>query len=473
MTFQFKIKIRGTANPTVWRRALVPDTFTFEDFHFVIQYAFGWENDHLFMFSPKGYQSSPIISLSGDDDYYADETELKSIFNTEKQKYTYIYDFGDDWTHEIVLEKIIDDNVDKVRCIGGKGACPPEDCGGVWGYARLREILSDSSHPDYEDTTEWIGKDWDADAFDPGKVNFRHLNETIKDILEQYEMPKFNHPEVKQFYYVAADINREELQKIMALPRETLIEDMITMLKECVANYDYFSKYDINNRQLFFPIHALYVLSSLQAEEALEALLFVMNQKTEILIFWFDILLIDDFWQHLYWTGQNATDKLMTLFKSKNLNNSARYAIVTAITQIALQHPERKAEMAKWEAEAAEFMLENINDNDIFDHILFENLLFDLIIIGNIEYLPLVERCIAEGSISPDEIGAIDEIREKLLNDEIDDSYKYVLFTDINEFYDEWNDSVYDEFYDDFFDEFYDDEDFFDADEDVHQNSYN
>lgn len=88
----------------------------------------------------------------------------------EKQKYTYIYDFGDDWMHKITLEKITEEVHKNADCIDGEGACPPEDCGGPWGYAELKEKLSDAKHSEYTEIREWMGLDedetWDATAFD-------------------------------------------------------------------------------------------------------------------------------------------------------------------------------------------------------------------------------------------------------------------------------------------------------------------
>lgn len=177
-TFQFKIQIKGITKPPVWRRITVPSYYTFMDMHEVIQNAFGWENQHLYSFSPTGYGSGPIIQEINDEfeDFgfhetlNAEELQLFDIFKKEGQKHTYIYDFGDDWTHKITLEKILDESSDTPKCLAGKGTCPPEDCGGVWGYEQLKEILMDRDHNEYEEYKEWLGlnedEEWDAKEFD-------------------------------------------------------------------------------------------------------------------------------------------------------------------------------------------------------------------------------------------------------------------------------------------------------------------
>ena len=115
VTFQLKIQLNNIKNPPVWRRLKVPSDYTFYELHEVIQLVFGWTNSHLFMFSPGGFGTSPVISETheGDDDYdqerrmEADDVELYEIFKNEKQHFSYIYDFGDSWEHKITLEKII------------------------------------------------------------------------------------------------------------------------------------------------------------------------------------------------------------------------------------------------------------------------------------------------------------------------------------------------------------------------------
>jgi hypothetical protein len=180
MLFQFKIQLKNITNPTVWRRVVVPARFSFAKFHKVIQAAFGWENYHLYQFSPRGWGSQPVIGVpdpSGFESPFDEmeklnsaKTKLSGIFTHEKQKYAYIYDFGDDWLHEITLEKISNDEAKAASCIGGKGACPPEDCGSWPGYERLKEIMADPTDPEHAEMREWLGLEdnetWNASAFD-------------------------------------------------------------------------------------------------------------------------------------------------------------------------------------------------------------------------------------------------------------------------------------------------------------------
>jgi len=188
MTFQFKIQIKNIKKPPVWRRVVVPADISFKMFHYIIQEAFGWLGIHLYAFSPEGYGSEPWIE--GDDEYNdisaseesisANTILLSEVFDTEGETFTYIYDYGDDWIHNITLEKIDRLNIaPTAKLLAGKGTCPPEDCGGAWGYQRLKEVLADKNHPEFENYKEWLFGDeemledsqedeavWDPDDFD-------------------------------------------------------------------------------------------------------------------------------------------------------------------------------------------------------------------------------------------------------------------------------------------------------------------
>lgn len=178
MLLQFKIQLKNISDPPVWRRVLVPDSFSFANFHDVIQAAFGWQNSHLYQFSPKGYGSYPTFTIPSPE--YEDEVEdsedvsLSEVFKRTGKKFTYIYDFGDDWVHQITLEKKMEGQSPGAELVDGKGACPPEDCGGPWGYQNLLAIMNDTTHEEYESMRDWLGLEegeiWDAAHFDIEKA---------------------------------------------------------------------------------------------------------------------------------------------------------------------------------------------------------------------------------------------------------------------------------------------------------------
>lgn len=103
-------------------------------------------------------------------------TKISQLIRSEKQKFTYLYDFGDSWKHEVVVEKVFEeDNSQKYPiCISGERACPPEDCGGLGGYEELMEIRMDKNHPLYQErVVDWLGEDYRPDIFVMDHVNTR------------------------------------------------------------------------------------------------------------------------------------------------------------------------------------------------------------------------------------------------------------------------------------------------------------
>ena len=170
--YQIKISLIG-AKPPIWRTVLVASDLGLDAFHDVIQVAMGWTNSHLHQFidNKKSY-SIPDEDFELESE---DETQYKlfQLLKKEKDTLTYEYDFGDSWEHKILLEKILpyDSKTLLPVCIKGKRACPPEDCGGIWGYEELLEIISDPKHPEHEDILEWLGGGFDPDEFDLEEIN--------------------------------------------------------------------------------------------------------------------------------------------------------------------------------------------------------------------------------------------------------------------------------------------------------------
>jgi len=169
--YQIKIVLKNS-KPTIWRRVLVKSDILLADFHNIIQIAMGWTDSHLHQFEKGRICFAPKeFELEGSKDYR--KVQLNTLLNKEKEKIQYEYDFGDSWTHEIILEKILpfSESAKLPVCTGGKRNCPPEDCGGVWGYAELLEVISDPQHPEYEDMVESVGGEFDPEYFDIGEIN--------------------------------------------------------------------------------------------------------------------------------------------------------------------------------------------------------------------------------------------------------------------------------------------------------------
>jgi len=162
----------------VWRRLRVRGDVNLGLLHAVIQVAMGWTNSHLHQFSiGKKRYSDPRTNDDmgfGEPDLDEEKAVLMEVVPRAKTKFIYEYDFGDSWEHYITVEKIHEPDTAHTgiaECLDGACACPPEDCGGIGGYADLLEIIKDPNHEEHESMMEWLGGEFDPNAFDIEKVN--------------------------------------------------------------------------------------------------------------------------------------------------------------------------------------------------------------------------------------------------------------------------------------------------------------
>lgn len=174
---QLKITLRGS-RPPIWRRIEVPSGVTLRQLHDCLQQVFGWEDYHLWAFTtPAGKFGVPDSGLGHGN---AASKKLADVAAAEGSRLRYTYDFGDDWEHEILVESVspAKPGVSYPRCLAGRRAAPPEDCGGIWGHAFLIEALADPEHPDHEERLEWLGID-SAGEFDPAAFDIAEVNRTL------------------------------------------------------------------------------------------------------------------------------------------------------------------------------------------------------------------------------------------------------------------------------------------------------
>ena len=204
--YQVRISLNDV-KPPIWRRVAVQSDITLGQLHVLIQIVMGWTDSHLhqFMLRTEKHKPTPqemdrLVHQGAFDETFADRMAGRRIFvpkttpwgdDTEmdgededavtlakvcpkvKSKLIYEYDFGDDWQHVIEVEKIAapEPGVKYPVCLAGKKACPPEDCGGLWGYGDLLDAIADPGHEQHEDMLDWLGDEFDPDAFDLEEVN--------------------------------------------------------------------------------------------------------------------------------------------------------------------------------------------------------------------------------------------------------------------------------------------------------------
>jgi len=172
----YRIKVTLTeSSPEIWRRIDVLDSMTLLQLHEVLQIVMGWEDYHLHEFTVGGrhygnvaLEDDPVPKLLD-----GRTAKLKQIVPVQPgTRFRYLYDFGDSWHHELLVEGVLlaDSGTDYPHCSAGERRGPPEDVGGVSGYERYLNILADPDHEEHEDMLSWRGK-FDPEAFSVDQVN--------------------------------------------------------------------------------------------------------------------------------------------------------------------------------------------------------------------------------------------------------------------------------------------------------------
>jgi len=175
--YQIKVTLLGT-KPPIWRRLLVPASMTLAKLHDVLQTAMGWAGGHMHEFRTADRHfgiPDPEDRSMGMQVENERSISLSSVLRRAGTKLIYTYDFGDNWEHAVVLEKLLPAqlslDLEYPICIDGKLACPPDDCGGIPGYYELIEALADPEHDRHEEISEWISDGFDPQAFSVENVN--------------------------------------------------------------------------------------------------------------------------------------------------------------------------------------------------------------------------------------------------------------------------------------------------------------
>lgn len=195
--YKLKVKLLNIKKPPVWRDILVSSEITFETLHEIIQIAMGWDSYHLHQFivgdRRRGTYIGAEVGMGFEDMLDESSIGINQCLKNVKDKFWYEYDFGDGWEHEVTLLEILEvtDEQPIPFVIKGKGACPPEDCGGAWGYEELKEVIKNPKAEEYEQMMEWLGGDFDPMYFDIEEANASLANEImlsqIEDMIEGRE----------------------------------------------------------------------------------------------------------------------------------------------------------------------------------------------------------------------------------------------------------------------------------------------
>lgn len=162
--YRIKIVLRDVRHP-VWRRVVLPGGWHLGKVHDAVQLSMGWSDCHLHEFESGGERWGRSDPHWGMADVRREETaRLHELVHEVGDRLSYTYDFGDGWRHWLLVEELLAPQR-SAACLAGKGACPPEDCGGPWGYQELLAAIADPEHPEHAERLEWAGGPLDPKAF--------------------------------------------------------------------------------------------------------------------------------------------------------------------------------------------------------------------------------------------------------------------------------------------------------------------
>ena len=173
---QLRIELQHI-QPHVWRRVIVPESVTLAKLHQVLQAAMGWTDTHMHEYEIAGKRYG-----TEDPDWPSDEprlderrAKLKPFIEARVRRFTYLYDFGDSWEHEVTVEDLVASRTGRqpIVCTAGENACPPEDVGGEPGYETFLAAIADPRHEQHAELRDWIGYPFDPHAFDLNAINQR------------------------------------------------------------------------------------------------------------------------------------------------------------------------------------------------------------------------------------------------------------------------------------------------------------
>lgn len=168
-----------------WRQVIVPGELPLDALHLILQHVMGWQNCHMYLFQFGKKQYSPASDYADSDCEDVTASTLDKALG-KKTSFTYEYDLGDSWMHTIRVQNVKDDfEPGKIfHCIDGKGNCPPEDCGGTWGFQEMLETVSDPDHAEFAEMREWAGMEDEEEVASrwPGKFPLAAINKWLSKL---------------------------------------------------------------------------------------------------------------------------------------------------------------------------------------------------------------------------------------------------------------------------------------------------
>lgn len=236
--YQLKIQIKNS-HPPIWRRVVVPSGITFQELAEILNITMGWIGYHMHCF--EFFRLGISVEMKTDElDFFEDMNEesldeeetVIDAFLERENNFTYVYDFGDNWEHKVTVEKVLEDcEYSYAKVLKYKGETPYEDCGGIYGYYEMQDILSNPKHSQYREIKEWVGEQltqkYDLEGINEvlSRQEYGESNVTLKEILTEYS--KTDLAEIAKIHHLSGYSKYKKAEVVEFLIKELLSKDVM------------------------------------------------------------------------------------------------------------------------------------------------------------------------------------------------------------------------------------------------------
>lgn len=223
--------------------------------------------------------------------------------------------------------------------------------------------------------------------------------------------PQFRHAEIAALYEWDLSMPPEIIETLLALPRETLVADLVRVIEDAIARTPYFLEIGEEEADTCFAVHALHFLAELPAPEALPVVLRFLELHEDALSFW-----LGDFGysQQFARIGEGGLEEIKAWMKRPGISTSGKSYMASAVEFLALHDPGLCGEALAFFEELLEFFLTCPRTDNILDTGLISYLVGDLITLRAVELEPLIVRIWEKGYIMRSIVGDLESILHEL-----------------------------------------------------------
>tara|TARA_R110002050_G_scaffold47065_1_gene110216 strand:+ start:240 stop:1808 length:1569 start_codon:yes stop_codon:yes gene_type:complete len=303
--------------------------------------------------------------------------------------------------------------------------------------AEIRYDIMQKLAPDSADI-EFASRQIIAATMKAGQARFEEEEKTrISATTRSQEIkiiknaPNFNHEEIEWLYNHGLYIGEEKLNKILSLPKDTLINDLELVLLDSILRYGRFKKMfeesGWDEERMNFVVHAIYLLGELEATDSLETIFDVLGQSDEYFDLFLGDFLTSAIWEPIYKMAANDLEACKEFMSTPGIDTYARATIPDVLEQLAIHRPERRDEVLSWYADVIQFFLDSTLEDNVIDSDVIALLICNVIDIDGTELVPEIEQLFKRGLVSQGICGDWQAVKEAFERPDSFDKRKEIL----------------------------------------------